>query len=39
MTATRRSAVSTKRLTTRPDKGWIVVDMKNDWKEIFPPKE
>jgi len=19
-------------------KGWIVVDMKNDWKTIFPPK-
>jgi hypothetical protein len=28
-----------KALDDAPDKGWIVVDMKNDWKEIFPPKE
>jgi len=28
-----------KALTDAPDKGWIVVDMKNDWKEIFPPKQ
>lgn len=27
-----------KALTDAPGKGWIVVDMKNDWKEIFPPK-
>ncbi|ODR97849.1 haloacid dehalogenase [Methyloceanibacter superfactus] len=28
-----------KALDDAPGKGWIVVDMKNDWKEIFPPKE
>jgi hypothetical protein len=28
-----------KALDDAPSKGWIVVDMKNDWKEIFPPKE
>jgi len=28
-----------KALDAAPDKGWIVVDMKNDWKEIFPPQE
>jgi phosphoserine phosphatase len=28
-----------KALTDAPEKGWVVVDMKNDWKEIFPPKE
>jgi len=28
-----------KALTDAPAKGWVVVDMKNDWKEIFPPKE
>ncbi|HUU25803.1 MAG TPA: HAD family hydrolase [Methyloceanibacter sp.] len=28
-----------KALDAAPDKGWIVVDMKNDWKEVFPPKE
>jgi phosphoglycolate phosphatase-like HAD superfamily hydrolase len=28
-----------KALDAAPDKGWVVVDMKNDWKEIFPPKE
>lgn len=27
-----------KALDDAPDKGWIVVDMKNDWKEVFPPK-
>jgi phosphoglycolate phosphatase-like HAD superfamily hydrolase len=27
-----------KALDAAPDKGWIVVDMKNDWKEIFPHK-
>jgi haloacid dehalogenase-like hydrolase len=26
-------------LDDAPAKGWVVVDMKNDWKEIFPPKE
>jgi hypothetical protein len=25
-------------LDAAPDNGWVVVDMKNDWKEIFPPK-
>jgi len=28
-----------KALTDAPEKGWVVVDMKNDWKEMFPPKE
>jgi phosphoglycolate phosphatase-like HAD superfamily hydrolase len=28
-----------KALDDAPAKGWVVVDMKNDWKEIFPPKE
>jgi phosphoserine phosphatase len=28
-----------KALTDAPAKGWVVVDMKNDWKEIFPPAE
>ena len=28
-----------KALTDAPDKGWVVVDMKTDWKEIFPPEE
>jgi len=28
-----------KALTDAPTKGWILVDMKNDWKEIFPPEE
>ena len=28
-----------KALTDAPEKGWVVVDMKNDWKEIFPPKQ
>ncbi len=28
-----------KALDDAPDKGWIVVDMKNDWIEIFPPQE
>jgi phosphoserine phosphatase len=27
-----------KALTDAPEKGWIVVDMKTDWKEIFPPR-
>jgi phosphoserine phosphatase len=27
-----------KALDDAPSKGWVVVDMKNDWKEIFPPK-
>ncbi len=27
-----------KALDMAPAKGWIVVDMKNDWKTIFPPK-
>lgn len=26
-------------LTDAPGKGWVVVDMKNDWREIFLPKE
>lgn len=28
-----------KALDAAPDKGWVVVDMKNDWKEVFPPAE
>jgi phosphoserine phosphatase len=28
-----------KALTDAPEKGWVVVDMKNDWKVIFPPKQ
>lgn len=27
-----------KALTDAPAKGWIVVDMKNDWKDVFPPE-
>jgi phosphoglycolate phosphatase-like HAD superfamily hydrolase len=26
-------------LTDAPQKGWVVVDMKNDWKQVFPPEE
>jgi len=26
-----------KALDDAPAKGWVVVDMKNDWKEVFPP--
>ena len=26
-----------KALDAAPDKGWVVVNMKNDWKKIFPP--
>jgi phosphoserine phosphatase len=28
-----------KALDMAPEKGWIVVDMKKEWKEIFPPKK
>jgi len=28
-----------KALTDAPQKGWVVVDMKNDWKQVFPPEE
>jgi len=28
-----------KALDDAPGKGWVVVDMKNDWKEVFPPKD
>jgi hypothetical protein len=28
-----------KALAAAVENGWIVVDMKNDWKEIFPPEE
>jgi phosphoserine phosphatase len=28
-----------KALDDAPAKGWVVVDMKNDWKEVFPPAE
>jgi hypothetical protein len=28
-----------KALVAAPDKGWVVVDMKNDWEEIFLPEE
>ena len=31
------SASSTRRSTRRQAKGWTVVDMKDDWKTIFPP--
>ncbi|ODS04053.1 haloacid dehalogenase [Methyloceanibacter marginalis] len=27
-----------KALDDAPAKGWIVVDMKNDWKDVFPPE-
>ncbi len=34
--ATPRSAPSRRRCTTRPSKqGWVVISMKNDWKQIF----
>ena len=28
-----------KTLDMAPEKGWVVVDMKKEWKEIFPPKK
>ncbi|MEZ5827330.1 MAG: HAD family hydrolase [Hyphomicrobiales bacterium] len=28
-----------KALDDAPDKGWVVVDMKNDWKTVFPAEE
>jgi hypothetical protein len=28
-----------KALDAAPEKGWVVVDMKNDWKTVFPPEE
>jgi hypothetical protein len=28
-----------KALDDAPAKGWVVIDMKKDWKEIFPPEE
>jgi hypothetical protein len=28
-----------KALDDAPDKGWVVVDMKNDWKQVFPPEQ
>jgi len=28
-----------KALDDAPGKGWVVVDMKNDWKVVFPPQE
>jgi len=28
-----------KALDAAQDKGWVVIDMKNDWKEVFPPEE
>ena len=28
-----------KALDIAPEKGWVVVDMKKEWKEIFPPKK
>ena len=36
MTATPMSASSTRRSMRRIANGWTVVDMKNDWKTIFP---
>ena len=36
MTAIRRSARSARRCDEATAKGWTVVDMKNDWKMIFP---
>jgi len=27
-----------KALDTAADKGWVVVDMKNDWNQVFPSK-
>jgi phosphoserine phosphatase len=37
----RHSAVGKldKALDAAPKEGWIVVDMKNDWKQIFPPEK
>jgi phosphoserine phosphatase len=28
-----------KALDDATDKGWVVIDMKNDWKTVFPPEE
>ncbi len=28
-----------KALDAAPQEGWIVVDMKNDWKQIFPQEK
>jgi phosphoglycolate phosphatase-like HAD superfamily hydrolase len=28
-----------KALDDAPAKGWVVIDMKNDWKTVFPPEE
>jgi haloacid dehalogenase-like hydrolase len=28
-----------KALDDAPNKGWVVVDMKNDWKQVFPPEQ
>ena len=36
-TASPPSASSTRRSTRRKAKGWTVVDMKNDWKQVYPP--
>jgi len=28
-----------KALNAAPDKGWVVVDLKHDWMQMFPPAE
>ncbi len=35
----RKSHIGTldKVLDEADDKGWIIVDMEDDWKEVFPP--
>ena len=35
-TGSHRSGASTRRSTRRQQKGWTVVDMKQDWKVIYP---
>ena len=35
-TATPTSAFSTRLLTAAPAKGWLVADMREDWKTVFP---
>jgi hypothetical protein len=32
-----RNAGASTRRSTRPTRGWTVVEMKRDWKTIFPP--
>jgi hypothetical protein len=39
MTGSRTSASSTRGLDVAAAEGWTVVDMKNDWKTIFPEEK